>query len=326
MAKTMKYGVIVGSLGNVGDRYTLGGYKPGPMTFRNHLEYLSTIDLLDGIEIFEGNLEGQSIPEFAKMVKSYNLEVAAVGVDLSGDPKWRYGTLISKDAKIRAQAVDVCLKAVDIAKGTNCDRVNIWLAQDGFDYPFQVDFSDQWNYMVDSVQKIADRDPGIRIGLEPKPREPRNRCFIDSVPTALLIADETKRPNVGVTIDVGHVLVEFRNMAQAVATAARRQRLFHLHINDNYGGWDDDMIVGSVRQIEFLELFYHLRKLGYNGWCSVDIFPYREDSRKAVEESIKYMAKFEEMIDNIGMAAIGECLKGDDVAQSIRLLREKIYR
>lgn len=115
-------------------------------------------------------------------------------------------------------------------------------------------------------------------------------------------------------------------MSQAVATAVRRSRLFHLHINDNYGGWDDDMIVGSVRQIEFLELFYHLRRLGYSGWCSVDIFPYREDSARAVEESLAYMAKFEDIIDDIGMDAIAECLAGDDVTRSIRLLREKLYK
>lgn len=325
MSKTMKYGVIVGSLGNVGDRYTLGGYKPGKLTFRDHLEYLSKIPLLDGIEIFDGNLEGQSIDQFAAMVKGYNLKVAAVGVDLSGDPKWRYGTLISKDPALRSAAVDVCRRAVDVAKGTDCDRVNIWLAQDGFDYPFQVDYSDQWDYMVDSVKKIAQHDPSIKIGLEPKPREPRNRCFIDSVPTGLLIADECG-PNVGVTIDVGHVLVEFRNMSQAVATAARRGKLFHLHINDNYGGWDDDMIVGSVRQVEFLELFYHLRRLGYNGWCSVDIFPYREDSAKAVAESLAYMAKFEDMIDAIGMDAIADCLKSDDATKAVRLIRENIYK
>ncbi|MCC8180289.1 MAG: sugar phosphate isomerase/epimerase, partial [Planctomycetes bacterium] len=215
---------------------------------------------------------------------------------------------------------------VDIAKGVGCPTANIWLAQDGFDYPFQVDYGKQWEWMVESVRQIADRDPTIRIGLEPKPREPRNRCFIDSVPTALLLAEETGRKNVGVTVDVGHTLVEFRNMAQAVVTAARKGRLFHLHINDNSGGWDDDMIVGSVRQIEFLELFYHLRKLGYEGWCAVDIFPYREDSVKAVEESMAYMQKFEDLIDAIGLDAIGKCLDGDDATASIRLLRKSIFK
>ena len=175
MAKTMQYGVIVGSLGNVGDRYTLKGYKPDKLSFKGHLEYLSKLEHLDGVEIYEGNLAGIDRKEFAGMLAGYGLKVAAVGVDLSGDAKWRYGTLISKNADIRAQAVDVCKEAVDIARDVSCGMVNIWLAQDGFDYPLQVDFGAQWEYMVDSVRKIADHDPSVKIGLEPKPREPRNR-------------------------------------------------------------------------------------------------------------------------------------------------------
>ncbi len=322
----MRYGVIVGSLGNVGDRYTLGGYKPGDKKFQDHLKYLSELELLDGVEIAEGSLEGQTLGEFTAMVKSFGLEVAAVGVDLSGDAKWRYGTLLSKHDDIRAQAIEVCTKAVDIASGSGCNTVNIWLAQDGFDYPLQDDYEVQWANMTDSVKKIASHNPSVKICLEPKPREPRNRCFTDSVSTGLLLASDVGNDNVGLTIDVGHTMVEFRNMAMAVVTAARRNKLFHLHINDNYGGWDDDMIVGSVRQTEFIELFYYLRRLGYNGWCSVDIFPYRECSKKAVAESLAYMAKFEQMIDEIGMDAISECLRGDDATASIRLLREKIYK
>ena len=149
MSKRLNYGVIVGSLGNVGDRYTLGGYKPGKLTFKDHLAYLSKLPLLDGVEIFEGNLEGQSLASFAAMVQDHKLKVASVGVDLSGDPKWRYGSLISKKADLRAEAVAVCQKAMDIAKGCDCERINIWLAQDGFDYPFQVDYADQWDYMVE---------------------------------------------------------------------------------------------------------------------------------------------------------------------------------
>lgn len=326
MSKKLKYSVIAGSLGNVGDRYTLGGYKPEKQKFSDRLAELSKLNLLDGVEIFAGNLEGMEIGDFSDMVKSHDLAVSAVGIDLSGDPKWRFGSLISKNPDIRAEAIAVCQKAVDIAKGVGCGLANIWLAQDGFDYPFQVDYAEQWEYMVDSVRKIADHDPSVKIALEPKSREPRNRCFIESVPTAILIAEETGRANVGVTVDVGHALVDFRNMAQAVITAARKNKFFHLHINDNYGGWDDDMIVGSVRHVEFMELFYYLRKIGYTGWCAVDIFPYRESSLRAVEESMAYMEKFEELVDGMGHEEMAACIHGDEAAASIRLLRKTMFK
>ncbi|MCC8179564.1 MAG: hypothetical protein LIP23_01430, partial [Planctomycetes bacterium] len=108
MAKKLLYSTIVGSLGNVGDRYTLGGYKPAAGDFAARLEKLAALPLLDGVEIFEGNLEGKSVADFAALVNQHSLRVSAVGVDLSGDPKWRYGSLIAKDPAVRAEAVAVC--------------------------------------------------------------------------------------------------------------------------------------------------------------------------------------------------------------------------
>ena len=53
-----------------------------------------------------------------------------------------------------------------------------------------------------------------------------------------------------------------------------------MHFNDNYRLWDDDMIVGSVHTIEYLELLYWLDRIGYDGYLSMDQYPYREEPRK----------------------------------------------
>jgi xylose isomerase len=71
------------------------------------------------------------------------------------------------------------------------------------------------------------------------------------------------------------------------------KKLFHLHFNDNYRYWDDDMIVGSVHLVEYVELLYWLKKIGYNGWYSMDQYPYREDGKHAIEESVKFIQAIE---------------------------------
>ena len=86
------------------------------------------------------------------------------------------------------------------------------------------------------------------------------------------------------------------------------------------------MIVGSVHTIEFIELFYTLKKIGYNGYCSIDIFPYREDSIKAVEESVAYMHLFERLVNVIGVEKLDACLQSDDVCTSVKLIRESIFK
>ena len=65
------------------------------------------------------------------------------------------------------------------------------------------------------------------------------------------------------------------------------EKLKQVHLNDNYRDWDHDLIPGSVTVWEHIEFFYWLQKLGYDGWYSLDIFPYREDGIEAVELAVK---------------------------------------
>ena len=74
-------------------------------------------------------------------------------------------------------------------------------------------------------------------------------------------------------------------------------RLFHLHFNDNYFIADDDMPVGSVHFLHFVELIYWLKKLGYSGWYSLDLYPYRDDPDEACKTSIHFIRMIEKMVE-----------------------------
>ena len=101
--------------------------------------------------------------------------------------------------------------------------------------------------------------------------------------------------------------------------------LWGMDVNDNYRGWDDDMMVGSVHSVCFIETLYWLDRCGYDGWYSMDQYPYREDAVGAISESILWLAQF----DAILQAQRGEldCLvaQGDAVATS-RFLRSVLAR
>jgi xylose isomerase len=40
-------------------------------------------------------------------------------------------------------------EATELAKQLGCDYVKLWFGQDGWDYPFQVDYHDIWKLAVD---------------------------------------------------------------------------------------------------------------------------------------------------------------------------------
>ena len=131
--------------------------------------------------------------------------------------------------------------------------------------------------------------PRHQLLLEYKPKEPRNFCFMARASDTLLLAKETALDNVGVTIDTGHALVGGENVAESIVILQEYGRkLFHMHFNDNYGHWDDDMIIGSVHFPLFVETLFWLKETNYTGWLSMDQYPYREDGQGALRESVAF--------------------------------------
>jgi xylose isomerase len=292
MGFELNLSIITASLGNLGDRFLSSGYKEN-IGLEEKLRKISLIEELTGVELcYDPDGEESDAGKVKNLLKTYNLEASVVNAPLSSRERWKFGTFSAMDGKIRKEAIELTKETINFAEGVGASMVNLWQGQDGFDYCFQVDYGKQWEHMIEGIRECADYKPHMMVSLEFKPREPRNRALLNTASTTLLMIQETDRKNVGVTVDNGHVLQHGENMAQVVELCARYGKLFNLHLNDNYAAWDDDMIVGSVHLVEYLELLYVLRKIGYTGWSSIDIFPFREDAFRATEESVKYMVAY----------------------------------
>ena len=98
-----------------------------------------------------------------------------------------------------------------------------------------------------------------------------------------------------------------------------------MHFNDNYRLWDDDMIVGSVHTIEYLELLYWLDRTGYDGYLSMDQYPYREDTERAISESIQWLKAFRTIINRAGIDMITDVIRRGDATEASAMLREAMF-
>jgi sugar phosphate isomerase/epimerase len=128
--------------------------------------------------------------------------------------------------------------------------------------------------------------------------------------------------NVGVTIDTGHAFVAGEDVGEAIVLARRAgNRLFHMHFNDNHASWDDDMIVGTVHSVCFVEMLYWLDRCGYSGWLSMDQYPYREEAADAIGESILWLRHFDALQQKHSRQIDRLILANDAVATS-RFLRQ----
>ena len=319
-----KYAIILGNLGNTRDRFCQG-YKMNPSSEEMLQLALERIPHIQGIELVgTWDIRPDNVSDMKKRMDDAGVACASIIPDTFGNPRFGKGSITSIDAAVRREALDYLRQMSEVALRMDCGIVNLWLGQDGYDYLLATDYDQERDWLLEATRTLATEFPALRYALEYKPKEPRNFSYHARMADTLLAAKETGCANVGVTIDTGHSFYAGENVAEAVVLARRAGNLlFHMHFNDNHGSWDDDMIVSSVHFTTYVELLFWLKKTGYEGWISMDQYPYREDAVDAISESILWVKKYEQIVAT-HYKEIEALISENDAVKTSRFLRKLI--
>lgn len=321
MART--YSVFMDNVGSCSDRYCSAYGRP--FTPKELLERAASIDLITGIDFVATPSVFDQLDEIKRTIADTGLHVVSVVADVFTEAKWRQGSYSSRDEKVRREAIDHSKRVMDLNAELGSSLLTLWPGQDGYDYVFQADYVRERELFMEAVRELCEHNRDMTVGLEYKAKEPRTHSYVNTVGTTILMAQAIGE-NCGVILDFGHALLGYENPAESVAVLHQfGDRMCHVHINDNWRYWDDDMIVGTVRVAEFLEFFYWLRKTGYDGWITIDQFPYREDGKDAVEESTLWLDRLQLLIDRVDDEKIESVLAQKDGVAASRLIRELVW-
>ena len=320
---TIRIGSGLVPFSKVVDRFMPGGYRDG-VPLEEQLRLAKAMPGLDAIAL-DYPMQFENPAEMKTLLNQYGLELCVLEMGIYGERRWRNGSLAATDPAVRREAVELVKRGMDVAAQMNVKEILLWPGQDGFEYPFQSDHVKAWKRLVDGIGEAADHRADIKIGIEYKPKEPRTRCHLDSAAKTLLLCETIDLPNVGVTVDLGHSLNAQENPGQAIALSAQYGRLFQVHVNDNYGDWDSDLLVGQIHFWTTLEFFYWLDRLGFDGWYIMDFFPYREDGPAALAQCIKNTHRFAALAQKLAESPIEMMQEqGDPVAISELLWQQTV--
>jgi len=324
MAINLKYAIEASVFWPPADRIVPSGYKE-PINEKDIYKYVKSVKGVDGVELYLP-YDFDDIKKMKKIIADEGLEVSAVGAGNFGEAKWQHGGVTSYDKSIRTEAMDISKRAIEAASELGAKVLVFWPAHDGYDYYFQTDYQRKWDMIVESVRELAEMNRDISIGIEYKPKEPRTHQIIPNASKALRLSEDSGCDNVGVVMDVGHAFLAQENPAEEAVYLMNRNRLVHLHSNDNYADWDYDMIPGSVHLWEFIELFYWLDKLGYSGWINFDICPFREDSIKSCSLSIKHTKKMVAFAEKINNSDFNKIMENNDALEAQEQLWNALFK
>jgi L-rhamnose isomerase len=308
------------------DRFANGGYQP-EIGLEARIRQAAMIPELNGIELnFRSSITEQNAGTIQSLLEEVGLACANVSMNVWGHALWKDGSLSNADKKVRHAAIDLIIAGMGTAKQIGCPLISIWPGQDGFDYPFSMDYLQQMNRFVEGLKICADAVPDVRICIEYKPKEPRCFSLVDSASRCMWMLSKVDRPNVGVLLDVGHALFAHENAAQTAVLLHNEKYLDLIHFNDNYGDWDWDMVPGTIRFWEMLELIFWLQEIGYAGFYSIDIISPRSPAIDAVKLSVENIRRIFRMASTLDRDCMYANLYGKNPIANLQLLSDQVFR
>jgi xylose isomerase len=165
-------------------------------------------------------------------------------------PVFKDGGLTSNDRSVRRFGLRKVLGAVDIAADMGASTFVMWGGREGAEYDGSKDLYaalERYREGLDTVAAyIKSQGYDLRIGLEPKPNEPRGDIFLPTVGHALgLIAQLEHGDIVGLNPETGHEQMANLNYTHALAQALWSGKLFHIDLNGQRGlKYDQDLVFG----------------------------------------------------------------------------------
>jgi xylose isomerase len=315
-------------LGTYAERYVPGGYFED-LSLDEKLMIMSKIEGLTGNFTLYPTAPLPSDPDkLVRKLADYNLVVSNVAPSLTwGDPRFKHGAFCTIEDKIIREAIESFKEAIDFAKAVKADSVLLWPAHDGFDYPFQVNYKDGWARLVETVREIGEYDSSVKIALEAKSKDPRQKQYVSDTGKALTLVNDVGLENVGCALDIGHALMAQESLAESLMLLDSHKKLFQIHINENYKDADPDMIFGTINFWEILEFFYYFNKTDYDGWCAIDIIAPRDDRAKSLELGVKLIWKYKTLADKLMKyeKEIDQNLKGYRFADNMNLITDLLF-
>ncbi len=214
-------------------------------------------------------------------------------------PVFKDGGLTNNDRLIRRFGLRKILRNVDLAAEMGATTFVMWGGREGAEYDGSKDLNAAFERYKEGLDTIAgyikEQGYDLRIGLEPKPNEPRGDIFLPTIGHALaLIAQLDNGDVVGLNPETGHEQMAGLNYTHGLAQALNAKKLFHIDLNGQSGiKYDQDKVFGHG---DLLSAFFTVDLLvngfpgggpRYEGPIHFDYKPSRTEGMEGVWESAR---------------------------------------
>jgi sugar phosphate isomerase/epimerase len=140
--------------------------------------------------------------------------------------------------------------------------------------------ADAIDLFVESLKPLAAHahDVGVLLLIEPEPG-----LLLETTDQYLEVAERLSAPSVGLNFDVGHAYCVGEDLPRAIAKLAPHIR--HYHFEDIAATRVHHHLVPGTGAIDFAAVLAAIRATGYDGWLTVELYPFIDDPDTAARQA-----------------------------------------
>ena len=131
----------------------------------------------------------------------------------------------------------------------------------------------------------AARQAGVMLLVEPEPG-----LLIQTSRQCVDFLQRIAHPNLKMNCDVGHFFCVDEDPAAVLR--AQRQWIAHVHLEDIAPNRVHQHLIPGHGAIDFSALFTALDEIDYDGWVTVELYPYETTAEQAAREAFDYLHRF----------------------------------
>lgn len=127
-------------------------------------------------------------------------------------------------------------------------------------------------------------EAGVSLLVEPEPG-----LLVENAEQFLSLAGRIDSPMLGLNFDVGHFFCVGDPLESTIARLAKHTR--HYHLEDIAATRVHEHLVPGQGAIDFAKVLAAVRNTGYDGWLTVELYPYLDDPDAAGQEARRILDK-----------------------------------
>jgi sugar phosphate isomerase/epimerase len=138
---------------------------------------------------------------------------------------------------------------------------------------------------VEALKPVAEHaeEEGVLLLIEPEPE-----LLIETADQFLELMQHIDSPAVGLNFDVGHFYCAGDEPAQTVHRLAPFIR--HFHLEDIASTRVHHHLIPGDGAIDFAATFQAIKEIGYQGWITIELYPYVDDPDHAARTALERVA------------------------------------